>query len=82
MTYDSTQGNFLWLPGYVPPLPGLKTTLCGIIGHRPLRGRCPINHITQASNEIYRASGTADHMTLERPVYILVLFGQRPRRGR
>ena len=51
----------------------MKITLCGIIGHRPLRGRCPINHITQASNEIYRALGTADHMTLERPVVIVVV---------
>ena len=43
-----------------------KIVLCGIIGHLPLRGRCPstIYYITTYTNR--GASGTADHVTLLR----------------
>ena len=35
------------------------------IGHRPLRGRCPSNHLTPTYTHI-GATGTADHLTLLR----------------
>ena len=50
-----------------------KIVLCGIIGHLPLRGRCPstIYYITTYTNR--GASGTAGHVTLLRlfPLFLL-----------
>ena len=41
-----------------------KIALCRIIGHRPLRGRCPSHLIPTDTN--VEASSTADHVTLLR----------------
>ena len=50
-----------------------KIVLCGIIGHLPLRGRCPstIYYITTYTNR--GASGTADHVTLLRLFFFFFL---------
>ena len=43
-----------------------KPALCGIIGHRPLRGRCPIDHYCKHKFMIDGAMGTAGHKMLVR----------------
>ena len=47
-----------------------KIALCGIIGQRPLRGRCPSDHLIPTYNDL-GALSTADHVTLLR---ILIVF--------
>ena len=55
-----------------------KIILCGIIGHLPLRGRCPstIYYITTYTNR--GASGTADHVTLLRLFFPFSSFCVNP----
>ena len=43
-----------------------KIALCGIIGHRPLWGRCPIDRYCKHKFMIDGAMGTAGHITLVR----------------
>ena len=43
-----------------------KIALCGIIGHRPLWGHCPIYSSTNIQITLDGASGIADHITLGR----------------
>ena len=41
--------------------------MCGSIGHRPLRGRCPASPpLNFNHNLLWQSTGTADHLTLLR----------------
>ena len=50
-----------------------KIALCGIIGHRPLQGRCPSHHLIPTYTNL-GASGTADHVTLLRLFSFIHVF--------
>ena len=48
-----------------------KIALCGIIGQRPLRGRCPSDHLIPTYNDL-GALSTADHVTLLRLLIVSI----------
>ena len=50
------------------PLKPEKIVLCGIIGHWPLRDRCPSHYLIPTYTNL-GASGTADHVTLLRLLF-------------
>ena len=43
--------------------------MCGSIGHRPLRGRCPAPSLNYHRNLLKQGTGTADHLTLLRLLF-------------
>ena len=59
-------GGQRWAPETRRPGDPEKIALCGIIGHRPLRGRCPIDRYSKHKFMIDGAMGTAGHITLVR----------------
>ena len=49
---------------------GEISPMCESIGHRPLRGRCPAPSLNFNHNLLRQGTGTADHLTLLRLLFL------------